>query len=177
MDGVQKLPRFDNIRPAILLLLQYQHLNSTGMMKQKYAVIALGIALLAGCNPTKKKSGAEEIVGNDRDSHGCIPSAGYTWSEVRNDCIRLFETGIRLEGTGSADECAFVVFSPDSLKAELFFSNDAKPEVLDRRSLPNGRYAWNVEDDDTKNITQQDGLWTVSQRGIVLYSQQAGSGK
>ena len=36
-------------------------------------------------------------VGADRDGHGCIGSAGYVWSEAVQDCIRLFESGIRTE--------------------------------------------------------------------------------
>lgn len=32
------------------------------------------------------------IVGGDRDSHGCIPSAGYVWSETLSKCVRPWET-------------------------------------------------------------------------------------
>ncbi len=28
------------------------------------------------------------LVGGDRDSHGCIPSAGYTWCAPLNKCVR-----------------------------------------------------------------------------------------
>jgi hypothetical protein len=31
------------------------------------------------------------IVGNDRDVHGCIGSAGYSWCEVKNKCLRPWE--------------------------------------------------------------------------------------
>ena len=31
------------------------------------------------------------IVGGDRDAHGCIGSAGYTWCEVKNKCLRTWE--------------------------------------------------------------------------------------
>lgn len=31
------------------------------------------------------------VVGGDKDKHGCIASAGYTWSEAQKDCIRLWE--------------------------------------------------------------------------------------
>ena len=31
------------------------------------------------------------VVGGDRDSHGCIGSAGYIWSEVSHSCIRPWE--------------------------------------------------------------------------------------
>jgi len=31
------------------------------------------------------------IVGGDKDSHGCIGSAGYSWCEVKQKCIRVWE--------------------------------------------------------------------------------------
>lgn len=31
------------------------------------------------------------IVGNDRDEHGCIGSAGYTWCEEKQKCLRVWE--------------------------------------------------------------------------------------
>ena len=54
------------------------------------------------------------IVGGDRDEHGCIGSAGYVWCEVQQDCIRLFEKGIRTEAVDCNDASAFIVFSPAS---------------------------------------------------------------
>lgn len=113
---------------------------------------------------------AKNLAGGDRDEHGCIGSAGYQWSEVQQDCIRVFEKGIRLKAADS-DQFAFIVFSPDSAKVELFFSSGEKNEILDRRSLPSGGSAWNVEDDDTKNVRFTDGKWTISQRGKTIYRQ------
>ncbi|MFA6897487.1 MAG: hypothetical protein WCQ96_04355 [Patescibacteria group bacterium] len=34
---------------------------------------------------------AQNIVGNDKDEHGCIGSAGYTWCEAKKKCIRSWE--------------------------------------------------------------------------------------
>ena len=113
------------------------------------------------------------IVGGDRDEHGCIGSAGYVWCEVQQDCIRLFEKGIRTEAVDCNDASAFIVFSPDSTRVELFFSNDQPNEILERRGLPSGGYAWNVEDDDTKNVRFVDGVWTISQRNRLIYSQKS----
>ena len=115
------------------------------------------------------------LVGGDRDEHGCIGSAGYVWCEVQKDCIRLFVKGIRTEAVDGSDASAFIVFSPDSTQLELFFSNNQPNEILERRGLPSGGYAWNVEDDDTKNVRLIDGLWTISQRDKLIYSQKAGS--
>ncbi|QQS61055.1 MAG: hypothetical protein IPN70_04185 [Candidatus Moraniibacteriota bacterium] len=31
------------------------------------------------------------LVGNDRDEYGCIGSAGYTWCEEKQKCLRTWE--------------------------------------------------------------------------------------
>jgi len=35
--------------------------------------------------------GGENIVGGDHDEHGCIGSAGYTWCEEKQKCLRVWE--------------------------------------------------------------------------------------
>ena len=145
-------------------------------MKAGYICLLLlmgaSVALTA-CGNTKNKKAESNAVGNDKDEHGCIASAGYTWSEVQKDCIRLWEKGVRMESVADKENTAYIVFASDSLQVELFFSGDQPNEILDRRSLPGGDYAWNVEDDDTKNVRLVDGLWTISQRGDLIYAQKA----
>lgn len=111
-------------------------------------------------------------VGVAMDKHGCNAAAGYMWSEVKKDCIRIFETGIRMNSQTdkNATSSAFLVFSPDSLQVELFLPEEDIQPVLDRRSLPKGGYAWNQEDDDTYNVTKEDDIWVISRRGVVLYT-------
>jgi hypothetical protein len=68
---------------------------------------------------------AASVVGADRDSHGCIGSAGYAFSQLQAKCVRLFESGIRLDplakGHGST-QSAFIVFRTEAGEgtAELF---------------------------------------------------------
>lgn len=148
-------------------------------VKMMSVCLACAGALLAGCGNSREKNAAAEtekteIVGDDKDEHGCIASAGYTWSEVQKDCIRLWEKGVRLASVDDAENTLFIVFSPDSTQIELFFSEeDAPNEILDRRSLPAGGYAWNMEDDDTKNVRLENGKWTVGRRGKLIYKQVA----
>jgi hypothetical protein len=33
----------------------------------------------------------DTIVGNDKDEHGCIGSAWYSWSQSKNECVRAWE--------------------------------------------------------------------------------------
>ena len=53
------------------------------------------------------------LLGGDRDEHGCIGSAGYVWSEVSQDCIRVFEKGIRTESERGDNRSVYIVFSPE----------------------------------------------------------------
>ncbi len=39
----------------------------------------------------KKEERPRPLVGNDRDENGCIGSAGYTWCESKDKCIRPWE--------------------------------------------------------------------------------------
>ena len=66
-------------------------------MKIKHILL---LALLTGigghCFVQTDSRPQSNIVGNDRDADGCIGSAGYTWSQIKKDCIRLFEEKVQL---------------------------------------------------------------------------------
>ena len=100
-------------------------------MKYLLTNIFVGLCLLitGGC-ATKNR-----MTGNDRDSHGCISSAGYTWSEVRQSCIRIFEEGVRLNNSDDpqATLAAYAVFSANNDSVELFLPEKDKHPVLARR--------------------------------------------
>jgi hypothetical protein len=75
-------------------------------------------------------------VGAGEDLHGCKSSAGYTWSELEKECIRIFEKGTRLtpvkSETGEILMPAFVIFKGD--KAEVFMQTEKAPIVMERKS-------------------------------------------
>ena len=58
-------------------------------------------------------------VGNDKDAFGCIPSAGYQWSELKQDCIRPFELPLQLYNNDRTYS-AGIIFSSNLDKAEVF---------------------------------------------------------
>lgn len=41
--------------------------------------------------PSLKNNTDVQIVGGDRDKHGCIGSAGYIWCEAKQKCLRTWE--------------------------------------------------------------------------------------
>jgi len=50
------------------------------------AIVFVAVIFAFGC-----VSSQGQMVGNDRDAHGCIGSAGYTWCEASQKCIRTWE--------------------------------------------------------------------------------------
>jgi hypothetical protein len=87
--------------PIRLKSLFMQTLN----MMIKIAIL-LALLGLAGCeqhNPAEEASGTAEsmqmdsqqpaanVVGGDKDEHGCIGSAGYQWCASIQQCVRHWE--------------------------------------------------------------------------------------
>ena len=79
--------------------------------------------------------------------------------------LQLFREGIRTESVSGDRHPTYVLFSKDSLYADLYESGSGIKERLERRTLPTGAHVWNIEDDDTRNLSFADGCWTVSLRG------------
>jgi hypothetical protein len=58
------------------------------MMKIQLFIVGLilSVVIIAGC---AQQPG--QIVGGDKDIHGCIGSAGYSWCEAKQKCLRVWE--------------------------------------------------------------------------------------
>jgi hypothetical protein len=125
-------------------------------MKSKLSLIVIVFVFFAACNTTKKTNTKEAektieptIVGAEKDEHGCKGSAGYQWSELKNECIRIFESGIRLNPVSKdVDQTtsAFIVFKSKEIdiQVELFLPSEKKSIILDK----NGKsviYQWKNE--------------------------------
>jgi len=53
-------------------------------MKYLILVMIISLFLIIGCN-------TEKPIGGERDEHGCLPTAGYTWCESKQKCLRTWE--------------------------------------------------------------------------------------
>jgi hypothetical protein len=51
-------------------------------------VLVVGYFIIDGLNNNQVEP---QIVGGDKDEHGCIGSAGYSWCEAKGKCLRVFE--------------------------------------------------------------------------------------
>ncbi|WP_027380764.1 hypothetical protein [Chryseobacterium daeguense] len=77
------------------------------------------------------------LPGGDKDVHGCRGSAGYTYSQLKNTCVRLFEQKIQLEEVSSDKSYTSgtaVIFSKNMKRAEIFIPDgNAKSIILERQ--------------------------------------------
>ncbi|SIS39627.1 hypothetical protein SAMN05421768_106289 [Chryseobacterium joostei] len=74
-------------------------------------------------------------AGSDKDKHGCKGSAGYTFSVIKNDCVRLFDEKIQLKEVDtkkSYTSNAAIILSQDEKKAELFLPSSDGSLILDK---------------------------------------------
>ncbi|MDD5072056.1 MAG: hypothetical protein PHQ42_04985, partial [Patescibacteria group bacterium] len=65
-------------------------------MKTKILIIICAIAVLSAggffvYQYTPAFNNPDNLLGGDRDEHGCIGSAGYSWCEAKQKCLRMWE--------------------------------------------------------------------------------------
>jgi hypothetical protein len=59
-------------------------------MKNTVLLLVVFISLgISGC--VGKDYQGEKAIGGDKDEHGCLIPAGYTWCEVKQKCLRVWE--------------------------------------------------------------------------------------
>lgn len=130
-------------------------------MKKISGALAL-TALLGACSPQGQSGSpvAAPVAGADRDAHGCIASAGYTWSPVRSQCIRVFEAGLAFEPdpapTQGAVLSAFVVLAPAEgavTAAELFVPGRDAPIALALVHTPEGDIRPTLLENKAENVS------------------------
>lgn len=119
------------------------------MKHTKLLPLLFFVALLSACAHTS----LGKLVGSDRDEHGCIGSAGYTWSDALHSCVRLWEAGTRFD---NGPEQTFLIFSADSTLAEVFSGESAS--VLCRRVKDSD--VWKPRKGNT-SVSIQNGIITV----------------
>jgi hypothetical protein len=117
-------------------------------MKKTIALLIVTLAFYSCKMTDQNEEETEEVkvaaavkdstVVNDKDENGCLAAAGYIWSKVNKECVKGF-SGIQLNPISNPDNedetlSAYVLFSEDAEKAEIFLPNDTTSIVLSRSS-------------------------------------------
>lgn len=113
----------------------------------------------------------KQLIGGDRDEHGCIASAGYQWSELLKDCIRPFEKGAQLKSTDEkSTSAAYLVFNNDSSKIEVFMPENESHPILNRTKTTKGDFIWSDEDVDKLSVRCVKNVWGIYINNVLHYA-------
>jgi hypothetical protein len=90
-------------------------------MRITHILLALVLIIsIIGCG----KAPEDNIVGSDRDEHGCIGSAGYIWCEAKQKCLRTWEEPCE-EEESTEDSPTDTDDSNDSLEGQTSDSEES----------------------------------------------------
>ena len=153
-------------------------------------VVIVGVGFFAyqyGKNQTGKQinnpqispaiiSPTEMLVGNDRDEHGCIGSAGYEWCVAKNKCLRSWEeTCIVAVSNNDNDLIKQALVNKHGWKIDdilvTISKNDGKYAsggVREKSSEVGGGYFFAVKDNGTWKIVV-DGNGTIDCVALIPY--------
>lgn len=102
-----------------------------------------------------------------KDEHGCIVLMGMMWSVIKNDCIDLSKTAIRLNPIEMKDKGkapSYLIFSDDKTKAEVYLPENNHSVMLERKGKE-GNWTW--QHDDLKLIPWKG--YVLQKKGMAIY--------
>ncbi len=128
--------------------------------------IAICMVVLSACSVNKQPQAIvyDAPLGSQTDEHGCKPAAGYMWSSIKGNCIRIWEEGIQLNNAVDkySAYAAFLVLSDDSTKIEAFMveTSGANP-ILYREGATANSWCSNSKFSGAYRAILQDSVWTL----------------
>ncbi|TQR31327.1 hypothetical protein DMB92_06460 [Campylobacter sp. MIT 99-7217] len=86
------------------------------------------------CATKNEFNSEDKALGGAKDNNGCLIAAGYTFSKLKNTCLRLFEEAVALKNMQdeNATSAAFVII--EGVKAELFLPEFDESLVLELKN-------------------------------------------
>jgi len=127
-------------------------------MKRFSTVITLSFLLLnpvTGCSATEA-----EMPGKLKDEYGCISSAGYSWSQLKSECVRIWEQGIPVKDSMKPYRWAggYVIFSEDGKRAELHLADIKNASILRKKE--------NIFENQNFLLKKLNGNWHLTRKKI-----------
>src|SRR5690554_6648870 len=130
-------------------------------MKKITTFLFLSMFFLACNNPEQESNDLntyeeqlenKEPIGGDKDANGCLIAAGETWSQLKQNCIRVFDEALRLNPLkveeGDAIISAFVLAEEENKSlVELFIGEKESSVILEATSenlYENGKYKYDA---------------------------------
>lgn len=130
-------------------------------MKKKLLSILIPSLLIVSCK------NEAIIIGDRQKNEKCNASAGYQWSTIKKDCIRVFEQEIQLRSIQKEpmEKICALIFSNDSNQVEVFLD---KTIILTKKS--SSEY---IDSSKTSSylLKKTGGKWQVYNDNQLLFTE------
>ena len=96
---------------------------------KKFMIIAVaGLLAFSGCAKKQAEpapqSAPEPKIESSVDSHGCMPSAGQSYSQFKNGCVQVFNVAdVRLDDPDNKTLAVYGIFNKKKNKVEIFWAS------------------------------------------------------
>ncbi|WP_150539410.1 hypothetical protein [Actinobacillus vicugnae] len=98
----------------------------------------------------------EQPIGGEKDEHGCLSAAGFSYSVLKQECVQPFDIAdIRLADHKNDSLAIYVILSEDKSQAELFSASLPKGTILD---VVKGGY---ISKDNQIRLIKQPKDWKI----------------
>ena len=153
----------------------YWVVDKTGALFRQYDSITQGIKngrpVYARLQVSDAENPGEGFAGNyDKVLH----VVGIDDLAPCSRSLQIFKEGVRAESVNEGGSPVYILFGRDSLFADICNPDGTARDRLQRRTLPDGKHVWDIEDDDTQVLDFTDGCWRISRRGRLLFKQAQG---
>lgn len=96
------------------------------------------------------------VMGGHTDKYGCLPSAGQSYSVLKQQCVQVFSVAdIKLDDPNNASLAVYVILSEDKLEAEMFWASHENPIMMD--SVKGGY----LSKDGKIRLLRQNDTWKI----------------
>lgn len=95
-------------------------------MKKLLSVLTLSTLLIACSEPPST------IIGQEKDTYGCLASAGQSYSFLKKECVQVFNIAdITLKDPQNDSLAVYIIFSEDRTQAEVFAADLPENTILE----------------------------------------------
>ncbi len=133
------------------------------------AFFSIAFILLVGHVYAQKPGAPPRPVGGNKDAHGCYSSAGYTWSQLRRECVQVWNIGEKLMPVNNQQSyvaTATVLVNEAGSIVEVFTPEESKSFLLKKSKT-------NTFKNKVYLLVKTDKGWTLSKGGKAIYATEA----
>ena len=99
-------------------------------MIKKTLALATSAMILTACSNAQPQA-EMPTVGGETDAHGCLPSAGQSYSYLKKACVQVFDVAdIKLDDPANKTQAVYGILS-EAKQVEVFTSDLPENTILD----------------------------------------------